>query len=288
MITTIVYTIGQMVAASTLSVLHAVVLGLVEGITEFLPVSSTGHLLVAQRAMGLASNRAGNEALDAYAICIQAGAILAVVALYPRRVLSVVSGVIRPGDGRHLLVALATAFAPAAIVGAASSDVIQRHLFGFGPVVVAWIAGGVAMLFVSRTAWAQGGTRQLEQLALGHAAAVGLAQVIALWPGVSRSLTTILAALVLGYSMRTAIEFSFLLGLVTLAAATAFSVLQNGSLIIATFGTVVPLVGVLVAFISAAVTMRWMVSFLSRDGLRNFGWYRIAIAVVTLAWLSAM
>ncbi|HJT90723.1 MAG TPA: undecaprenyl-diphosphate phosphatase, partial [Mycobacterium sp.] len=122
--------------------------------------------------------------------------------------------------------------------------------------------------------------------ALRHAAIIGLAQVAALWPGVSRSLTTIVAALLLGYSMRAAIEFSFLLGLVTLTAATAFSALQNGGLIVSTFGTAVPLVGVVVAFVSAVIAVRWMVSFLTRNGLRGFGWYRIAIGVAAIGAFS--
>lgn len=272
-----------MIAAEPLTVVHAIVLGLLEGITEFLPVSSTGHLLVAQRAMGLATSGAGKEALDAYAISIQAGAILAVVALYPRRISTIFGGVVRAGDGRLLLFALAAAFAPAAAVGFVAGDAIQSRLFGVGPVSVAWIAGGLVILAVSRTAWAEGGVRQLEQLTVRHATIIGVAQVAALWPGVSRSLTTIVAALLLGYSMRAAVEFSFLLGLLTLSAATGFAALKDGHLIVATYGTAVPLIGVLVAFVSALVAVRWMVSFLTRRGLGGFGWYRIAIGVATIA-----
>lgn len=272
-----------MIAATTLTVVQAIVLGLVEGVTEFLPVSSTGHLLVAQRAMGLATSGPGKEALDAYTICIQVGAILAVVALYPRRIVAVAAGVVRAGDGRRLLYALAAAFTPAAIVGVAAGDAIQARLFGVGPVSVAWIAGGLLILAVSRTAWAEGGVRRLEQLTVRHATIIGVAQVAALWPGVSRSLTTIVVALLLGYSMRAAVEFSFLLGLLTLSAATSFAALNDGHLIVATFGTAVPLVGVLVAFVSGLVAVRWMVTFLTRRGLGAFGWYRIAIGVAAFS-----
>ena len=151
---------------------------------------------------------------------------------------------------------------------------------------MAWIAGGVAILALGRTAWAEGGVRQLEQLSTRDAAVIGVSQVAALWPGASRSLTTIVAALLLGYSMRAAVEFSFLLGLVTLAAATAFAALNDGDLIVSTFGTAIPLAGLAVAFLSAVVSVRWMVAFLTRRSLDVFGWYRIAIAAVTVAALA--
>lgn len=273
-------------AAETLNLAHAIALGLVEGLTEFLPVSSTGHLLVAQRMMGLTTEAATNRALDAYAICIQAGAILAVTALYPRRVLAAAVGIVRPGEGRRLLVALITAFVPAAMIGVAAGDAIQDRLFSVGPVAVAWLVGGVALLGFSRTRFATGGLRRLEELSTRDATLIGMAQVAALWPGVSRSLVTILAALVLGYSMSAAVEFSFLLGLVTLSAATGFAALTEGHLIVSNFGIAVPMVGLAVAFVSAIAAVRWMVAFLNRRGLTSFGWYRVAIALITFAAIA--
>lgn len=276
-----------MLVAETLTLVHAAVLGVIEGLTEFLPVSSTGHLLVAQRVLGLDATGEAGRALDAYAICIQAGAMLAVTALYPRRIRSVLHGVVRPGDGRRLLLALAVAFVPAAIVGVVLGDVIQQRLFDVGPVALAWIAGGVALLIFQRTKSAGGGARPLEQLTARHAALIGIVQIAAMWPGISRSLTTIVAALALGYTMRAAIEFSFLLGLLTLSAATGFAAMNDGHLILSTFGLVVPLLGVLVAFLSALVAMRWMVERVNDRGLRVFGWYRVFLGVATLAVIAS-
>lgn len=273
---------------SALSVVDAVILGLVEGLTEFLPVSSTGHLLVAQRLLGLGGTEASDAALDTYAICIQAGAIVAVLVLYRSRIAQIIQGLLgHDGAGRHIAIALVTAFAPAAVIGLVLSDPIRSVLFGPGPVAVAWVVGGLVILTARNRSWITGGPRELSELTVRHALMIGFAQSIALWPGVSRSLVTILAAMALGYRMAAAVEFSFLLGLITLGAATAYEGLSSGDQLVATFGVAAPLAGLAVAFVSAVVSVRWMVGWLERRGLGIFGWYRVAIGIAAGAWVVA-
>jgi undecaprenyl-diphosphatase len=160
-------------------------------------------------------------------------------------------------------------------------------LFGAWPVIVAWIVGGVAILLLSR-----GGVlaptrgRSIETLTPRDGMLIGAAQVLALWPGTSRSLVTILAAVLLGLSMSAAVEFSFLLGLVTLTAATGYEMLSNGKLMLDTFGLGIPLLGLAVAFVAAVVSVRWMVTYLQRHDFAIFGWYRIAVAVLVIVLIA--
>ena len=271
---------------SSLSAIHAIILGLVEGLTEFLPISSTGHLLVAERILGLGGTDAADTALDTYAICIQAGAILAVLVLYRSRIIELFQGLVgRSDEGRRLLVALFVAFLPAALVGVVAIDAIRSVLFGVAPVAAAWIVGGLFILWVTRQPWRRGGSFELEQLTVRHAFIIGLAQMVALWPGVSRSLVTIIAALAIGYSMRAAVEFSFLLGLLTLGVATVYEGLRSGDQLVATFGVATPVLGLVVAFVSAVVAVRWMVAWLQSRGLEVFGYYRVLIGVAAVIGL---
>jgi undecaprenyl-diphosphatase len=260
----------------------AIVLGAVEGFTEYLPVSSTGHLLVAQRLLGL-DGEAERAAADAYVIAIQIGAILAVVVLYWRRLTQVANGVIgRDDDGRRLLIRLIIAFAPAALVGFVLGDTIKEELFGAWPVVAAWLVGGVFLVL-----WRpRPGGVELTGFTVRHAAIIGVAQILALWPGTSRSLVTIVAALLIGASMAAAVEFSFLLGLATLSAATFYDLSQDGQEILDAYGWRTPLLGGIVAFITAAIAVRWLVTFLRTRPLSVFGWYRIGIAAATVAMIA--
>jgi len=275
-------------AAHALGAGEAVVLGLVEGLTEFLPISSTGHLLITARLLDLPTTGKAGDAVKSYEIAIQFGAILAVLLLYRRRVGSMVEGLVgRSNEGRELLRVVAIAFVPAAVVGVIAEKVIKDVLFGTWPVVAAWIVGGVAVIALSRTGrLSPVGGRGLASLTTRDAMIIGGAQVFALWPGTSRSLVTIVAALLLGVSMSAAVEFSFLLGFVTLAAATAYEMLSSGKLMIDTFGIVVPLIGLVVAFAAAAVSIKWMVSYLSRHDLAIFGWYRIGVALLVLVLVA--
>lgn len=260
--------------AGLLSLPEAVLMGIVEGLTEFLPVSSTGHLLVVADVLGL-SGPDIEAASDTFAISIQLGAILAVLVLYRTRVGSVLRGVVGADRaGRDLAVRLAVAFAPAAVVGFAVGDAAKDALFGPIPVTIAWFVGGVVLLgWTPRTAGSG-----LESLTVRGAALIGCAQVVALWPGVSRSLATLLAALAVGLGIAAALEFSFLLGVVTLAAAAVLDGIRHGGDMVDQFGVAAPLVGLVAAFVTAMVAVRWVVGWVGSHSLRIFGWYRCAAA----------
>lgn len=260
---------------------QSVLLGVVEGVTEFLPVSSTAHLLLTQRALGMRG-----EAANSFAIAIQAGAILAVLALYRARVEAMVRGALgRDPAGRDLAARVLTAFIPAAVLGKLFDKKIESHLLGLWPVVTAWFVGGVVILWLDRSLRARRDGRDLAAITTRDALVIGLAQCVAMWPGTSRSLATIVAALLLGLSMSAAVEFSFLLGVVTLSAAAAYKTLKGGSAMLHDYGAMKLLAGLAVATLSAFVSARWMVSWLQRRGLGVFGYYRVALACAVSALL---
>jgi undecaprenyl-diphosphatase len=270
---------------------QAAILGVLEGVTEYLPVSSTGHLVVAERLMNLpkdAKNVDAKNALDAYTVIIQFGAIIAVLVIYRRRVGQVIQGLFGKSEsGRQLLLCLIAAFVPAAVVGLALGNKIDEHLLKPGPIAAAWIVGGVVILALyKRLSPANRDGKPLESMTVKTAFFVGCAQALALWPGTSRSLVTIVAAVLLGLSLVAAVEFSFLLGLLTLTAATGLSVLKDGKLVHDTYGTTAPLVGIVFAGIAAALAVGTFVKFLSRRDLKGFGFYRIAAGIVTLVLMA--
>lgn len=270
---------------------QALVLGLVEGLTEYLPVSSTGHLLLAQRLMGIESSTAS----DAFAICIQAGAILAVLGLYRGRVGQMTLGLLgRDETGRRLLFNLVAAFVPAAVLGLLLEKPIKKYLFGgdewgLWPVVAAWLVGGLAILAVSFARRRRGASPttglSLDNLTMRMALIVGVAQCLAMWPGVSRSLITIVGGVLVGLSLPAAVELSFLLGVITLTAATAYDALKHGPEMLATYGTVPLLIGFGAAWLSALLAVQWMVGYLKSHGMEIFGWYRVLLAIAVAAWL---
>lgn len=280
------------------TLLDAILLGLVEGITEYLPVSSTGHLILAASLLGL-SERVDKDSVDAFAIVIQGGAILAVLGLYRDRVAQMMRGVLgRDPAGLRLAINLTIAFVPAALAGFALSDTIKQHLFFPGPVLAALAGGGVAMIAIDR--WhrhrfhdtaTEGGAHThiaLEALSPARALAIGLLQCVAMWPGTSRSMVTIVGGVLVGMRPRHAAEFSFLLGLPTLGAACMYSAAKNfmddGPNMLQVFGGPPLAAGMIVAAVSAALAVRWLVAFLTRHGLAVFGWYRLALCVL-LGWL---
>ncbi len=276
---------------------HALILGVVEGLTEYLPVSSTGHLLLTQRILGIQTS----EAADAFAICIQGGAILAVLGLYFRRVLQMGRGLLgQDPEGLRLGLGILAAFIPAAVLGFLLDKTIKRYLFGeewgLWPVVAAWFVGGVAILAVT---WARrhghrtpGDGLRLEQLTIRMAVIIGVAQCLAMWPGVSRSLITIVGGVLVGLSLPAAVEFSFLLGVLTLSAATVYDGLKHGAVMLESFGPTALLLGTFSAWLSAVLAIKWMVGYLNRHGMAIFGYYRIGVAVVVtvallLGWLQS-
>jgi len=279
---------AQHAASHALSAVDAIILGIVEGVTEYLPISSTGHLLITSRILDLPTSGKAGDAVKSYEIAIQFGAILAVLVLYWGRVREMFDGLIgRNEEGRRLVGVVFIAFVPAAIVGVIAEKVIKDVLFGTWPVIAAWIVGGVAILVLSRAGvLVPTGGRSIEGLTTRDGFLIGAAQVLALWPGTSRSLVTILAALLLGLSMAAAVEFSFLLGLVTLSAATGYELLSNGKLMLDTFGLGIPLLGLVAAFVAAVVSVRWMVTYLRRHDFSIFGWYRIGIALLVIVLVA--
>jgi undecaprenyl-diphosphatase len=276
----------------------AAVLGIVEGITEYLPISSTGHLLVTARILDLPSEEgsAGLDAVNAYAIAIQFGAILAVLALFWQRFVQMLQGIAgRDPEGRHLFLTLVIAFVPSAALGFLFDDAIEDALFGPWPVVVMWILGGALILLLERTGRIPsrgrpdaepGEDRSVMSISYRQALIIGLAQCVALIPGTSRSLSTILGALLVGVAMSAAVEFSFLLGFGTLTAATLFTVVKDGDTMVDEFGLFDPLVGAAFAFVSAMLAIRWLVTYLERHDLSIFAWYRFAVAALTIVLLA--
>lgn len=268
--------------AGLLSIPEAVLLGIVEGVTEFLPISSTGHLLVVGDLIGFGTSSTSTAA-DTYSIAIQFGAILAVLYLYRIRVWSLVRGLIgADAVGRQSLVRLVVAFLPAALIGAAVGDAMKEALFGPVPVTIAWLIGGVFLLWWRPT----NGSLAFHEISIKSAFIIGVAQALALWPGVSRSLVTLIAALAVGMTMSAAIEFSFLLGLVTLSAATALDLSKHGGDVVDQFGLLAPLIGLVVAFVTAIVAVRWMVGYLASYSFKVFGWYRLAIGTICVVLLA--
>lgn len=257
----------------------AVILGIVEGVTEYLPVSSTGHLILAQRAMGLEG-----EAANAYAICIQAGAIAAVLGLYHRRVRQGFAGIAgRDPAGRQLAINLIVAFVPAAVIGLLFDDRIEALLFGLWPIVTAWFIGGVAIIAWTRLG--RPGTLPLEGLGWRSALAIGLIQCLAMWPGTSRSLVTIIGGVGMGLALPAAVEFSFLLGLVTLTASTAYAGLKHSDVLLADIGVGPIFIGFITAAFAASAAVRWMVGWLQSRGMMVFAIWRIGLAIVVAALL---
>ena len=267
---------------NSLTTPKAVVLGIIEGVTEFLPVSSTGHLLVAERIFDIGQSDSSKDAIDTFTVVIQIGAILAVLGIFRKRFVLMAEGVIgKSAEGRNLLLALSVAFVPAAAIAVLLSSPIKDKLLRPWPVVGAWFLGGVIILvFVANQSRLRVTTTKLSDVTIRQGLIIGVAQVLALWPGTSRSLVTILAALLLGLSLQAAVEFSFLLGFLTLSAATGYELLKNGSTLYDTFGWANPLIGTVVAGIAAFISVKWMVSYLEHKPLTIFGWYRIGAASV--------
>ena len=268
---------------AAMSLPQAVLLGVVEGLTEYLPVSSTGHLILTQRAMGIGQTKADNRAADAYSIAIQAGAILAVLTLYFPYMRRMGAGLLgRDPEGFRLARNIGVAFLPAAVIGLLFHELIKQYLFGLWPIVFAWFVGGAAILAVT---WAGRGRPErpgfaLEGLTWKAALVIGLLQCVAMWPGTSRSLVTIVGGLLVGMNLTSAVVFSFLLGVVTLTAATVYDVYKHGGLMLEVFGFVNLATGFVVATLAAVVSVKWFLAYLKRHGLALFGYYRIALAVV--------
>ncbi len=265
-----------------MTILDSIILGIVEGLTEYLPVSSTGHLIITQYLLGLDHS----DAMKAFEICIQGGAILAVLGLYRKRVTEMTLGLCgRSPQGRRMLINVIIGFLPAAVIGLLCGGFIKDYLFNAETVITAWALGGMAILLYVRSREKGGkgfGGRPLEQLGWRGAMGVGFLQCIAMCPGTSRSLMTMLGGLFVGLSVPAAVEFSFLLGLITLSAATCHDAWKYGGEMVSTIGWGPIIVGTIMAWASALIAVKWMVGYLNRHSLSIFGWYRLAAAAVML------
>ncbi len=263
-------------------IVQPILLGIVEGVTEFLPVSSTGHLILAGALLGY-----DEERWKLFNVVIQLGAILAVVVLYWRTFVAVLMGLARrdPTSWRFVRNIL-VAFVPAAVIGLALHKQIEALLGRPDVVAVALIAGGVAILLIERlvkSATIVG----VAEVPLARVIGIGLIQCIAMIPGVSRSGATILGALSLGVERRTAAEFSFFLAIPTMLGATVFELVKNGHALTGPGGAGLDAIaiGFAVSFVVALLVIRSFVSIISRHGFAPFAWYRIVIGVAALVWL---
>jgi len=274
----------------------SLILGLIEGITEYLPISSTGHLIITNEILGLNSDTPISEtktlkdAAFAYAIIIQAGAILAVIFLYRNTLFEILMGFLGKNQkGRKLGIHLIVAFLPAAIIGLSLNDLIEHHLGdNILAIALALFIGGLVMLFTERKqkkSLPRNASNDLSDLNCKKALLIGFAQCSALWPGMSRSMATIVGGYWVGLSPNKAAEFSFLLGLITLSAASAYKVVTDGSMLIETMNIGPILLGILVAFIAAIYSIRFLVSCLTHYGLSPFAWYRFALSIFLILFL---
>lgn len=267
---------------------QAVVLGLVEGVTEYLPVSSTGHLILASQAMGMGEDETFRNSVNTYLIVIQIGAIFAVITVYGDYIKKLFLGLVNKSeDGRKLLISLVIAFIPAAVVGLLLDNLISQHLYGLWVTSAAWFLGGLALLKWNGQEDPEHHALHMNDLSVKQALLIGCMQVIAMWPGVSRSLVTIIGGRMVGLTLRHSVIFSFLLGMITLSAATGYKLIDSGSEMLESLGLQTILIGIVVAYFSAWIAVKSMVAYLKKHGLGIFGAYRIALAIITVLLLSA-
>lgn len=258
-----------------LLLIKAALLGIVEGVTEFIPVSSTGHLILAGHFLHFEGEQAAT-----FEIFIQLGAILAIVWLYRAKIVDVFGSMTRRPESRQLILNLLIAFLPAAIVGFLIHDWIKERLFN--PVTVAWalLIGGVVILLIER--WNPAAeVEDVDHVPVRKALGIGLAQVLSLFPGVSRSGATIMGARSLGLSRRAAAEFSFFLAIPVMFAATGYDLLKSRDALTAGSAPVFA-VGFVVSFISALVVVKAFLAFVSRKNFVGFAWYRIIFGALLL------
>lgn len=264
----------------------ALVLGIVEGLTEYLPVSSTGHLVLAGHWLGLSD---GDPATSSFEIVVQFGAVFAVLVHYRSLLGQRLRGLAaRDATSVRLFVALAIAFAPVAVAGLLLRKTIKAHLFGAAPVAEALVVGGVAMIAVEawRAKTGRGGQEGLDRVTPARALAIGLGQCLSLWPGTSRAMCTIVAGQLAGLSTSTAAEFSFLLALPTLGAATLYEGYKARAVLTAHVGAASLGVGLVVSFFVAWGVIASFLSYLRKHGLAPFGVYRVVVGAAVL-WVLA-
>lgn len=258
---------------------QSLVLGIVEGLTEFIPVSSTGHILLLGHFLGFDSPG------RAFEVMIQLGAILAILSVYAAKILAILRALPHDPGAQRLFAGVWLAFLPAVIVGVLAHDVIKTVLFETPTLIaVMLIVGGIVLLVVDRMAL-RPRYAEASDLPLSRALAIGAIQCLAMIPGVSRSGATIVGALMLGASRRAAAEFSFFLSMPTMAGAFAYDLFKNRSVLDGAAWLQIGL-GFAAAFVAAVLVVRWLLDFVTRRGFALFGWWRIIVGTVALALLS--
>lgn len=260
--------------------IDAVIMGLVEGATEFLPVSSTGHLLLMNEILGFQ----GPEG-HVFEIVIQFGAILAVIAVYFERLWKVALAAPKSAEARRFIYAVLLAFLPAVAIGAFAHGFIKAVLFNPIIVSVMFIVGGVAILLIERYA-PKANIEAIEHMPMKTALAIGFIQCLSMVPGVSRSGATIMGALMLKVERKVAAEFTFFLAIPTMAAATLYDLYKNAAHLTFDDGAMIG-IGFVTAFFSALFVVKTFVGFVGRHGFAPFAWYRIVAGVVALVALLA-
>ena len=271
----------------TILVLKAIIMGIVEGLTEFLPISSTGHLILAGNLLDFASPAFPKEKVDVFEIVIQAGAILAVCWEYRVRIASVVTGLFSERKAQRLAINLIVAFLPAAVLGVLFSRAIKARLFSAVPVAIAFIVGGLIILWVERRNARRGDAHSariesVDDMTVADALKIGCAQAFALIPGTSRSGATIIGGMLFGLSRKAATEFSFFLAIPTLFGATVYSLCKARALLDSADAPLFT-VGTIAAFLSAFLCVRWLLRYISNHDFTLFAWYRIGFGIVILA-----
>ena len=255
--------------------LKALILGIVEGLTEFLPISSTGHLILVGDLLGF-----NDEKGKLFEIVIQSGAMLAIIWEYRAKFAGVIAGLARDRQARQFVMNLVIAFIPAAVLGLAFGSTIKAALFKPVPVAIAFIAGGFVILWAERREH-RIAVQSVDDMRWTDALKVGCAQAFALIPGTSRSGATIIGGLLFGLSRRAATEFSFFLAVPTLIAAGAYDFYKNRALFDA--GDIgVFTVGTVASFVSAFLCVRWLLRYIASHDFTVFAWYRIAFGIVVL------
>lgn len=261
------------------SLFSALFMGIIEGLTEFLPISSTGHLILMGELIGFQGPPG-----KAFEISVQLGAILAVVVIYRELIVSLLRGMWRPGLERFYVINLLLAFLPAAVLGALLHKTITELLFTPWVVATALILGGIAIIVIERNRPAPT-IHSVPEIGPLAALLVGFGQALAMIPGTSRSGATIITALLIGVERRTAAEFSFVLAIPTMFAATFYSLFKaRHDIDFSAFGQIG--VGFVAAFIVAFFTVRAVLAVIGRIGFTPFGWYRIGLGLVVMAVLA--
>ncbi len=260
-----------------LLVLKALVMGIVEGATEFLPVSSTGHLIIAGQLINFPAKD------NVFEIVIQTGAILAVILLYFAKLWSTLVRMPHDLMARRFAFAVAIGFLPAALLGVAFHDFIKEYLFNLYVIAIALIIGGLIILWVERQKITVT-VSTVDDIRLSDALKIGLFQCIAMIPGVSRSGATIMGALMLGIERKAAAEFSFFLSIPTLIGAGVYDLLKSRHEL-GTSDMLLIAIGMLSAFLSALIVVKGFVAWISRNGFTAFAWYRIVLGILILAFL---